>query len=78
MTPGRIRLLLALGFFVAWLGWLGYLAATKTNPVVVSRSQAMVATHFVLADVTVDPHTGYPNKQVKVVRDLRPVGPGQP
>ena len=50
MKPGRLRLLLTLGLFVAWLGWLGYLAATKTNPVVVSRSQVMAATHFVLAD----------------------------
>jgi hypothetical protein len=32
----------------------------------------MASTHFVLAQVTLDPATGQPNKQVKVVQDLRP------
>src|SRR5207253_3743429 len=49
------------------------LAATKTNPVVVSRSQVMVATRFVVAEVTINPQ-GFPNKAVTVVEDLRPVG----
>jgi hypothetical protein len=73
MKPGHIRLLLAGALLVAWLGWLGYLAATKTDPVVVSRSQVMAANHFVLADVTRNTD-GQPNKQVTVVQDLRPVG----
>jgi hypothetical protein len=72
MRPARIRLLVAGALLVGWLAWLGYLAATKTNPVVVSRSQVMAATHFVLANVTRDPETGQPGRQVTVVRDLRP------
>jgi hypothetical protein len=75
MKWARFRLIAAGTLFVAWLGWLGYLAASKTNPVVVSRSQVMASTHFVLAEVTVEPDTGHPSKQVKVVEDLRPSGP---
>jgi hypothetical protein len=74
MRPARIRLFVAAALLIGWLVWLAYLAATKTNPVVVSRSQVMAANHFVLADVIRDPDTGQPNKQVKVVEDLRPMG----
>jgi len=84
MTPDRTPLTLAaalyysrlaipLALLLAWLGWLGYLAATKTHPIVVSRSQVMASTHFVLATVGLDPE-GKPNKQVTVVQDLRPLG----
>jgi hypothetical protein len=84
MKPDRTRLTLAamlyysrlvvpLALFLGWLGWLGYLAATKTNPIVVSHSQVMASTNFVLAQVTRDPDTGQPDKQVKVVQDLRPL-----
>ena len=72
MTGPRTRLIVAAALLVGWLSWLAYLAATKTNPVVVSRSQVMAATHFVLANVTRDPETGQPNRQVTVVQDLRP------
>jgi hypothetical protein len=74
MTGAKIRLAVAGLLFFGWLVYLGYLVLTKTNPVIVSRSQVMAATHFVLADVTVDPATGHPNRAVTVVRDLRPVG----
>lgn len=74
MKAARIRLVVAGVLFFGWLCWLGYLAATKTNPVVLSRSQAMVATHFVLANVTVDPATGLPERKVIVVENLRPQG----
>src|SRR5262245_6523413 len=67
------RLVVPLALLIGWLTWLGYLAATKTNPVVVSRSQVMAANRFVLADVTRGPD-GQPNKQVMVVQDLRPIG----
>jgi hypothetical protein len=66
------RLIVPLALLIGWLCWLGYLAATKTNPVVVSRSQVMAATYFVLADVTRNPQ-GHPNKEVSVVADLRPL-----
>jgi hypothetical protein len=74
MTRRRVFLIVAAAVFVCWLGWLGYLAAYKTNPVVVSRSQMMASTHFVLAEVTVDPDTGLPQKEVTVKQDLRPAG----
>jgi len=74
MRRSRIFLLVSGTLFVGWLCWLGYLAATKTNPVVVSRSQVMASTHFVLATITVDPQTGQPDRDVIVVEDLRPVG----
>jgi len=74
MRRSRIFLFVSGGLFVAWLCWLGYLAATKTNPVIVSRSQVIASTHFVLATVTIDPQTGQPDRDVSVVDDLRPSG----
>ncbi len=74
MTVARARLAIAAVLFFGWLGWLGYLAFTQTNPVIVSRSQAMAADRFVVGEVTVDPATGALNKNVTVVEDLRPDG----
>jgi hypothetical protein len=74
MRRDRVGLIVTAILFVGWLGFLAYLAATKTDPVIVSRSQVMAATHFVLAEVKVDPATGEPERQVTVVRDLRPHG----
>jgi hypothetical protein len=74
MRRSRIFVFVSGGLFVAWLCWLGYLAATKTNPVIVSRSQVMASTHFVVATVTIDPQSGQPDRDVTVVDDLRPVG----
>ena len=78
MTVARARLLVAAALFFGWLCWLGYLAATKTNPVVVSRSQVMASTHFVLATVTIDQQTGQPSREVSVEEDLRPLGSNAP
>jgi hypothetical protein len=74
MKAVKVRLLVALVLLVGWLCWLGYLAATQTNPVVLSRSQIMASTHFILADVTMDSATGQPSKSVTVKEDLRPLG----
>jgi hypothetical protein len=74
MRRSPIFLIVAATLFVGWLCWLGYLAAIKTNPVVVSRSQIMASTHFVLATVTIDPQSGQPDREVAVVEDLRPLG----
>jgi hypothetical protein len=46
------RFVLALGLFAGWVGWLGYLAATKARPVVLSRPQLMVSDADVLAEVS--------------------------
>jgi hypothetical protein len=74
MKPARIRLVIAALLFFGWLGWLGYLAWFKTNPVVVSHSQVMAATNFVVAEVTIDPDTGEPRREVRIAEDLRPAG----
>jgi hypothetical protein len=74
MRRSRIFLFVSGGLFVTWLCWLGYLAATKTNPVIVSRSQVMASAHFVVATVTIDPQSGQPDREVAVVDDLRPSG----
>jgi len=75
MTVARARLLVAAVLFFGWLCWLGYLAWFKTDPVVVSHSQVMAATRFVVGTVHLDPETGALSKQVTVVDDLRPTGP---
>jgi hypothetical protein len=74
MSRPRIVMFVSGALFVGWLCWLGYLAATKTNPIVVSRSQVMASTHFVIATVTVDQQSGQPDREVTVVDDLRPLG----
>jgi hypothetical protein len=74
MTVARTRLLVAAVVFVGWLCWLGYLAAYKTRPVVVSRSQVMAADRFVVGKVQVEPDTGALSKDVVVVTDLHPGG----
>jgi hypothetical protein len=78
MTVVRGRLLVAAVLFFGWLCWLGYLAWFKTNPVVVSHSQVMAASRFVVAEVHLEPDTGALSKEVKVVEDLRPAGPPLP
>jgi hypothetical protein len=78
MTVARARLLVAAVLFVGWLCWLGYLAWFKTNPVMVSHSQVMAATRFVVAEVHLEPDSGALRKEVRVVEDLRPTGPPLP
>jgi hypothetical protein len=51
MNGARMRLVIAAALFAAWLGWLAYLAATTTRPVVLSRPQFLVSTLDVVADV---------------------------
>jgi hypothetical protein len=72
MRRDRLGLFVTGLLFLGWLIFLGVLAATQTNPVVVSRSQVMASTHFVLAEVKVDPATEEPNRLVTVVEDLSP------
>ncbi len=55
MTAARVRLLLAALLFCAWIGWLAYLAATTTHPVVLSRPQFLDAKLDVVAEVRRNP-----------------------
>ncbi len=73
MRKSRVFLAVTALAFFGWVGWLGYLAFTKAKPVVVSRSQLVASTHFVVARVTLDSE-GWPNPDVQVVTDLRPKG----
>jgi hypothetical protein len=74
MTAARIRFAIFVLLFSGWIGYLTYLAATKANPVIVSRSQMLAATHFVLVEVELDPETGNPKVRQTVAKDLRPKG----
>jgi hypothetical protein len=51
----RAWLALTAVVFLAWLGWLTFLAATATRPVVLSRPQFLVSTLDVIADVAAQP-----------------------
>jgi hypothetical protein len=51
MKAARWRLGLAAAGFLAWIGWLAYLAATTTHPLVLSRPQFLQADYYVIADV---------------------------
>ena len=75
MSSAKIRLGVAAVLFACWLGWLGYLALTKANPLIVARSQIMAAEHFVLVEVAVDAETGRPNLKQNVKENLKSRGP---
>lgn len=56
MTPAVFRLLLAAVLFVAWLGYLGYLIATRPvtaagAPLVLSRPQIMTSEIDIVAEI---------------------------
>ncbi len=56
MIAARVRLIVAAALFALWMGWLGYLAATATNPIVLSRPQFLVADAWVIARVAGQEH----------------------
>jgi hypothetical protein len=60
--------------FLAWMGYLGYAALTKSHSPIVSHSQAAAAEVAVVADVEADPD-GKPSMKVKVIETLLPGGP---
>lgn len=56
MTPAAFRLLLSAALFVAWLGYLGYLIATRPvtaagAPLVVSRPQVLTSEIDIIAEI---------------------------
>jgi hypothetical protein len=65
MKSARLRLAVAAALFLAWIGWLAYLAATTTHPEVLSRPQFLEADLVVIADVGKE--DGHPNPEVRVV-----------
>lgn len=51
MTFARIRFQAAVLLFLAWIGWLAYLAIVSAHPMVLSRPQLLVSTLDVIAEV---------------------------
>jgi hypothetical protein len=51
MKPSRVRLAVCALLFLGWIGWLVYLSATTTRPVVLSRPQFLAADLYVLAEL---------------------------
>jgi hypothetical protein len=51
MKPIVGRFVLAVAAFVLWLGWLGYLVLTASQPVVLSRSQFLVTECTIVAEL---------------------------
>jgi len=54
MKKSAWRLALSAVLFVAWIGYLAYLAATTTQPVVLSRPQFLSAELYVIAQISAD------------------------
>jgi hypothetical protein len=54
MNAARWRLVVAAAGFLGWIGWLTYLAATTTHPLVLSRPQFLQADLWVIAKVDGD------------------------
>jgi hypothetical protein len=69
MKLARLRLILAAILFVGWLGWLGYLALEYRKPVIVSRSQLLVATSVIKAEIALDAK-GKPSPTVRVIESF--------
>src|SRR5262245_56647666 len=51
MKPSRVRLAVCALLFLGWIGWLVYLSATTTRPVVLSRPQFLAADLYVVAEL---------------------------
>src|SRR5262245_14134788 len=49
MRPSRVRLTVTALLFLGWVGFLVYLSATTTRPVVLSRPQFLAADAYVIA-----------------------------
>src|SRR5689334_762472 len=78
MSRAKMRLLLAAGLFAAWIGWLAYLAATTTRPIVLSRPQFLVSTLDVIAEVKAESDRPAPTVTVKEVHWQQPGGKVKP
>jgi hypothetical protein len=51
MVFPKARLAVSAGLFLAWIGFLAYLAARTRDPVILSRPQAVVSSVVLIADV---------------------------
>lgn len=69
MSFARVRLVLAAGVFLAWLGWLAVAVSQKGSVQIVSRAQLTAATTLVVGEVVLGAD-GTPSPRVKVVKVL--------
>ena len=56
MQAARLRLIVAALLFTGWIGWLAYLAATTTKPIILSRPQFLFSSLDVIAQVDAQDH----------------------
>jgi hypothetical protein len=66
MKRCRVLLVLTTVLFLAWIGWLTFLAATTTEPLVLARPQFLLADLYVVADVVANPASEEPDDIVTV------------
>jgi hypothetical protein len=67
MKPSRVRLAVCALLFLGWIGWLVYLSATTTRPVVLARPQFLAADLYVIADLRTAPaDAGAPAEAITV------------
>src|SRR5262245_41493868 len=52
MRSATKRLVLTATLFAAWIGWLAYLAATTTRPIILSRPQFLVSGLDLIAELS--------------------------
>src|SRR5262245_999175 len=78
MRSGKVWLMIPAAAFAAWIGWLVYLAATTTRPVVLSRPQFLAADLYVLADLhPTAAKAGAPAEEATVRHVVWPADKGQ-
>jgi hypothetical protein len=68
----RLPFILALTAFFAWISWLGYLAANKSYPIVVSHSQLMLTNRVMVGTLTLE---GISKGEVNFESQLKPNDP---
>jgi hypothetical protein len=66
MRRSKVRLVLAAVMFLAWIGYLAYLAATTARPVVLSRPQFLEADLYVIAELKNGANPDAPAAEVSV------------
>ncbi len=72
MKPSRVRLAVAAVLFAAWIGWLVYLSATTTRPLVLSRPQFLAASLYVIADLKAGPDEKAPAEEATIKKVIWP------
>src|SRR5438105_2279335 len=66
MKPSRVRLAVCALLFFGWIGWLVYLSATTTRPVVLSRPQFLASSLYVVAELRAGPKGDGPDSEATV------------